>query len=435
MPLRLSLIIAFSVVFTILGVVSAVYGYVSARREVWDLLDLQQRQIAHLIGDGSGVFPNKASAADFSNEDGYAVEVRFTDGQAPRVSRTDVGFPATVVPGFSNFADVSGEWRVFALVGERHTVRVAQLLAEREELSTDAAWSAAIPILVAIPLAWGIVWALVGAIVGRLRPLVEQVEQRSTDDTEPVALGDGPAELRPLVEAMNRAFTRQRAAAEQQKHFLADAAHELRTPVTALALQIESLRRANGDPALDELLAETTAGVRRASTLISRLLQLARQEARATATVLADVRLDEVALRVIGDIVITAERKDIDLGVKKSEVTIARGDEADLVALLEILVDNSVRYTPPGGTVDVSVQADGPCPVLIVEDTGPGIPEACLERVFDRFFRLDETEKEGAGLGLATARVIAVRHGATVSLENRRDRQGLRAIVRFPSFS
>ncbi|MFC0220373.1 two-component system OmpR family sensor kinase [Pseudochelatococcus lubricantis] len=432
MPLRVSLIIAFSVVFTILGVASAVYGHVSARREVWDVLDLQQRQIAQLIGDGSGVFSDHSGSTDLSNEDGYAVEVRFADGRASRVSRADVDFPETIVPGFSTFDTPSGEWRVFTLIGEQRVVRVAQMLAERQELAENAAWNAALPILVAIPLSWGVVWALVGAILGRLRPLIEQVERRTAEETEPVELGDGPAELRPLVDAMNLAFARQRAAAEQQKQFVSDAAHELRTPLTALSLQIENLRHANRDPALDGPLTDATSGIRRASALTSRLLQLARQEARATVAAPAEVRLDDIAVRVIGSFFASAQAKNIDLGTKASEPTIVRGDEADLVALVEILVDNAVRYTPAGGTIDLTIRKERELPLLIVEDTGPGIPEDAIELVFERFYRVDEAQGEGAGLGLAIARVISARHGATIALENRRDQTGLRATVHFP---
>lgn len=433
MSLRRSLILAFSIVLTIVGVLSAVYAYESSRKEVRDLLDLQQSQIAHLVGNGGGFADGANQKADLGNEDGYTVEIRFADGRPTRVSRPGIAFPEAITAGFSDFRDATGDWRLFTLIDGGRTVRVAQFLAERGELATDAAITAALPMLVAIPLAWLIVWALVGAIVGRLEPVVAQVERREADDTDPIDLGHGPTELRPLVDAMNRAFARQRAAAEQQKQFLSDAAHELRTPLTALTLQIDNLRRANADPALDGPLGEANAGIRRASALTSRLLQLARQEAQATPRSTTEVRLDDVALRVIGDLVGVAEAKGVDLGAGRCDRVQLRGDEADLVALVEILVDNAVRYTPSSGVVDVSVVVENGTPCLIVEDTGPGIPEEWRERVFDRFFRLDETASEGTGLGLAIARVIAGRHGATIALDNRRDRTGLRATVRFPA--
>lgn len=434
MPLRRSLILALSLVLTIVGMASAVYAYRSTRAEVWDLLDLQQRQIARLVGDGGGFAAARTPTGDLGDEDGYTVEIRFADGRPIRISRGGVAFPEAITPGFSGFRDTSGDWRLFTRVGDGRIVRVAQRLAEREDLAADAAMTAALPMLVAIPLSWSIVLVVVGAIVGRLAPVVAQIERRAPDDTDPIDLGRGPAELRPLVDATNRAFARQRAAVEQQKQFLSDAAHELRTPLTALTLQIENLRRANADPALDGALDEATAGIRRASALTSRLLQLARQEAHPTVSAGAPVRLDDVALRVIGDLVGVAEARGLDLGAGRIEPAIAVGDEADLVALIEILVDNAVRYTPAGGTVDVSVLVDdGGRPSLIVEDSGPGIPAAWRERVFDRFFRLDEGTSEGTGLGLAIARVVAARHGATIGLDDRPDRSGLRVSVRFPA--
>ncbi|NLH80180.1 MAG: two-component sensor histidine kinase, partial [Phyllobacteriaceae bacterium] len=293
MSLRRSLILAFSIVLTIVGVLSAIYAYESSRKEVRDLLDLQQRQIAHLVGNGGGFADGANQKADLGNEDGYTVEIRFADGRPTRASRPGVAFPETITPGFSDFRDAAGDWRLFTLIDDGRTVRVAQFLAERGELATDAAITAALPMLVAIPLSWLIVWALVGAIVGRLEPVVAQVERREADDTDPIDLGRGPTELRPLVDAMNRAFARQRAAAEQQKQFLSDAAHELRTPLTALTLQIDNLRRANADRALDGPLDEANAGIRRASALTSRLLQLARQEAHATPRSTTEVRLDD----------------------------------------------------------------------------------------------------------------------------------------------
>ncbi len=172
-------------------------------------------------------------------------------------------------------------------------------------------------------------------------------------------------------------------------------------------------------------------GVRRASRVTSQLLRLARHEATQSEPAAGTVPLDQIALRTVEALYPLAEQKAIDLGIPVAEALAVEGQEQDLITLVEILVDNAIRYTSQGGQVDVSAELHDGAPAIVVTDTGPGIPAPLLDRVFDRFFRVNEGDGLGSGLGLSIARVIADRLGARLVLENRTDRSGIIARVLF----
>jgi len=433
MSLRRALIAAFSLLLTAVGAVSALYAHHAAKREVWGILDLQQRQVARFIGDGSGVGTGELRLPPGEDDEDLVVAISYADGRPARVSRPGVDFPETSEAGFSLFSDASGEWRLFTLVDGPRTVRVAQQTAEREEIAADAAWDSALPFVLAIPLSWLVVYGLVGAIMGRLHGIAAEVAGRRAGDVRAIDVRRAPSEVRPLITAMNKAFGGLSAALAQQKIFISDAAHELRTPLTALNLQVGNVAALNRDPALAAPIGDLATGIRRASRLTARLLQLAREEALVEDAAADPVDLGEAAAEAIAGLLPLADSRRIDLGMAASQAARVRATPAALVGLIEILVDNAVRYTPEGGRVDVTVALSGGHAVLTVEDTGPGIPEALRERVFDRFYRAGPPDGEGSGLGLSIARTVARRLGAELTLHGRQDGEGLEARIVFPA--
>jgi two-component system OmpR family sensor kinase len=278
------------------------------------------------------------------------------------------------------------------------------------------------------------VWWVVSESLTPVARVRKQVASRQADDLSPVSEAGLPDEVRPLVHELNLLFGRVRTAFDAQQNFVADAAHELRTPLAALKLQALSLERADTEEARKVAVGRVTAGVERATRLVEQLLVLARQEAGASEGAKpAPVDLADLARRTVGEMVGVAQAKGVDLGVEHVEEARVLGQGGALAILMRNLVDNAVKYTPAGGTVDVAVRHEDGMAVLTVEDSGPGIAAEERERVFDRFYRIAGSEAAGSGLGLAIIRAIAERHGAKLSLDASAKLGGLLVRVTFPA--
>jgi two-component system OmpR family sensor kinase len=270
-----------------------------------------------------------------------------------------------------------------------------------------------------------------------------QLAARAADDFSPLADAELPDEVRPLVNELNALFGRVQSAFEAQKNFVSDAAHELRSPLTALKLQAQALRRADtrDDPAAYEAaVARLNQGIERGIRLVEQLLALAREEAASPAEGQASsgtADLQEVLRLGLADVLPQAQAASIDLGVaatSQQEPLLVAGQAQALRILLRNLLDNAVKYTPAPGRVDASLRTEGSEAILTVDDSGPGIAEADRERVFDRFFRAEAQAAThgttGSGLGLSIVRAIAQRHGAQVRLDRAPGLGGLRVEVR-----
>ncbi len=427
---RILLPVAFLLLVT--GAASAAVSFYLAKGEANELLDYQLEQLCRVVATegiarpGTVLPPNERDA---DVEDNFVVYVWDEEG---RLVHSTLGSPAIDQPrsGFSSVAAGAARWRVFSQqVGDRRYA-VAQRLDLRTELAGAGALQALLPVLALIPL----LGVLIGWIVLRslrpLRALSADVERRPVTDLRPLESEGLPDEVRPLVRAMNGLLARLDDAMARQKRFVADAAHELRTPLGALQIQAEMLEGATGDDERRLRTQALRAGVARLSGLVSQLLAMARLDAAAPAP-LEELDLLETVKEVIADLYPFAEARSINLGLTESESVPLRGHAAGLRALFANLIDNALRYTLEGGKVDVSVRRRDRSAVVSVADTGPGIPAEHLERVFDRFFRVDGSEVSGHGLGLAIARAAAERHHARIQLENRDDATGLRASVIF----
>jgi two-component system OmpR family sensor kinase len=245
-----------------------------------------------------------------------------------------------------------------------------------------------------------------------------------------------PLELQPLAASLNALLARLDEALAAQRRFTADAAHELRTPLAALALQAEHAERASDAAGRAAAMADLKSGVARAARLVEQLLTMARLEPEALSRNFSRVDLVALANDAIVARAPIAEARRIDLGRTESAAVPVYGDPASLATLIANLLDNALRYTPEGGRVDVAVADDAGQAILSVIDTGPGIPIAARERVFERFHREippgDETHAAGGGLGLSIVRRIAEAHGASISLGDGPNGNGLAVRVRFP---
>ncbi|MDW5317571.1 HAMP domain-containing sensor histidine kinase [Rhizobium sp. PL01] len=219
----------------------------------------------------------------------------------------------------------------------------------------------------------------------------------------------------------------------KQRAFLSDAAHELRTPLAAVSLQVGNLKARVTDPEGSERLADLERGVRRAVIVTDQLLRLARQEAEQHRPREDSVALSALMLEITAAFSPLAEARGIDLGFVRADAVEVSGYATDFRVMIECLIDNAIKYSMPGGEIDVAVCSSGETALLTITDTGPGIPDDLKARVFDRFYRVVDTEVEGSGLGLSIARTVADRYGVHLEISNRQDRSGLIVTLTFAS--
>ena len=318
-------------------------------------------------------------------------------------------------------------------LGSGERLAVAQETAVRDEIARDSSLRTLMPFLVLVPILLLVVAYLIRKIFKPIAALSIEIDQRSEQELHPIAPEPFPAEIRPFVGAINRLLMRVEQSMDAQRRFVADAAHELRSPLTALSLQAERLADTEMSTSAHERLSTLRQGIERGRTLLDQLLALARAQTSAI-TPNTTVSVQQVYRRVLEDLMPLAEVKGIDIGVVSDSDAHVLADEVDLITLVKNLVDNAIRYTPAGGRVDLSVATTNGVTTLVVEDNGPGIPEEERERVFDPFYRVLGSDEMGSGLGLSIIQTISARIGAKVSLgfASEQSRSGLRVMVAFP---
>ena len=439
--IRRTLIVGLMAGVLAIALLASAATYYTARREIGELQDLQLKQLAYstriddlLRGRAPTLGPRAPGADEGVTE--LLTQIWDRDGVLVYWSRPDSELPVTATPGYSTVRVNHRHWRVYTLVQGTHALQVAQAIDEREAIATRTALRTLLPFVVLIPLLGAMIWYGVGRGLSPLDAMSRAVGKRRPDALAPLAERGLPEELKPLAASLNALLARLDAALGAQRRFTADAAHELRTPLAALKLQVELVERAPDSAARSAALAELEAGVDRASHLVEQLLAMARLEPEALARNFGDCDLVALAKESIVARTVLAAGKRIDLGLARAAAVRVRGDAASLSILLANLLDNALRYTPEGGRIDVAVDDDAGSAMLTVADTGPGIPVAERERVFDRFYRGATAEvpsgQTGSGLGLSIVRRIADAHGATVTLDDAADGHGLVVRVRVP---
>ncbi len=410
-------------------VVATVATYLRARDEASALFDVQLTQLAASVtGMPLSVAPGGPSVGGVDAP--LVVQVWNRDGVQVFRSRGTREVPDRRAPGFSTVQAQGGPWRVYSVLAGGELVQVAQPLALRDQLAASLAWSTILPWLVAAPLIGLLLWFAIARAMKPLDRLAAAVGERSPRGLRPVE-GAWPSEVEPLVAALNGLLARLDATLDAQKAFVADAAHELRTPLAAVHLQAELAERAHGEPERAAALAAMKGGLRRATRVVEQLLSLAREDDAADTTPLARVDLAALARSVVEQQAGIAAAKDVDLGAEHLEAIEVDGDAHALATLASNLVDNAIRYVPSGGHVDVLVERRDGAPALVVRDDGPGIPEGERATMFERFARGGRTDAPGSGLGLAIVKRIAERHGARVTLGEGPQGRGLEVVVGF----
>ena len=412
------------------AVLQAITAYRGAVQQADAMFDDHLQQVARSMRSGA---PLGMPVEEIAGEAGFDLYVQIwgQDG-TPLFRSTPSALPPRAVLGFSDVQANGNRYRVYSLQTPVQTVQIAQDLSARSARAQALAIKAVLPFALLTPLLMLAVWWVINRSLAPIERARRQVAGRAADDFSPLTSDDLPDEVRPLVDELNLLFGRVRGAFDAQKNFVADAAHELRSPLTALKLQAQALRRTDDEPEVQQAgVVRLNQGIDRAIRLVEQLLTLAREEASAGGSQQEPVDLLEVVRLAVADMLPLAQLKQIDLGLAAQHAAQVMGQPEALRVLLRNLLDNAIKYTPALGRVDISIDVMGGVAVLTVEDNGPGVAPDALPRVFDRFFRAGDTLAEtGSGLGLAIVKTIAERHGATLDVGPSTRLGGLRVEVR-----
>ncbi|MGH8200693.1 MAG: ATP-binding protein [Steroidobacteraceae bacterium] len=432
--LRTSLLVWLLGGVLLVGVGGSLIVYRNALTEADAFFDYHLKETALILRDqpveylGPPPIPSNNAAYDF------VVQVWTLDGELVYESRPHASLPNFATIGFATVSTGSGRWRVYGTESLTKVVQIAQPMSVRRQQAAQLAVRTLTPFALLMPLLGLIVWLAVGHALQPLQRLARAVKARRVNALEPLSDERLPEEVRPLVGSLNDLLGRLTAALDRERAFMADAAHELRTPLTALHLQLGALARAGTEAERTDAMGKLSEGVQRAIRLLEQMLALARQEPRAE-PVRTRFALDELAREVVAELVPLADARQIDLGMSEAQTVFVQGERDAVATLVRNLVDNAVRYTPPGGRVDVSVErsaATAAQALVRVLDNGPGIALEERERVFDRFYRKPGTRSPGSGLGLAIVKAIALAHGAAVTLGQGPNGDGLAVTIAFP---
>jgi two-component system OmpR family sensor kinase len=415
--------------------------YRQAQVEVNELFDYQLQQMAAALP--SEPFSSVLRSRD-QDEEGVVIQIWSRSGVQLYFSHPHAPLAPRAELGFSTERTVRGDWRVYSAIVGDNVVQLGQPMSVRNELAASVAWRTVWPLLVLLPILGILVWMTVGRGLRPLRRVERALDARHPEALNPLPEERLPSEVKPLVRALNGLLTRLATALDTQKAFVADAAHELRTPLAALKLQMQLLARADSADARREALDDLGRGVSRATHLVEQLLALARAEpsdsaagvergalppdgaaadASRAARVAQAASVDLLALvkECVGAYAPLAADRHIDLGIETAEQASVPGDLEALRVMFNNLLDNALKYSPRGGRVDVSIHAPAPASgaapaasvrgagragragnvgsvgnvgnvglrgaVVDIVDNGPGIAGAERERVFDRFYR------------------------------------------------
>lgn len=423
---------------------SAAIVYVEAQQESAELFDQSLVETGHLLlslVENDLRSRGKQATIDlplrgYPNPHHY-LRFKVRDAQQNVLYRNDGALNTSISPSAPDglsWTTIDGQqWRLFVLWDAPRQLQllVAEPTSHRDDISSRFFYKIAVFGALLVALATFVIWWSINRVFRVLRDSAMEVAARTPNDLGDVSLHGVPSEVHPLLLAINRLFGRVRRTMEYEQRFTADAAHELRTPLAAIKTNLQVLQRARNPLERDEFIAGLGLSVERASRLVDQLLTLARLDPQAGATATPQ-KMDLAGL--LAEQVAPWREQCAQRGLAltvdlRAAPCLLEPDSMRM--LLRNLLDNAMRYTPAPGRIDVSCGQQDGLTFLRVRDTGPGIPEAMRERVFERFFRLAGAHLPGSGLGLSIVRRIADSHQANIALGTGEDDRGLAVTVTF----
>ena len=396
------------------GVVAAALSFWFAFQEADEQQDSQLIQIASLVDEESiGEGPRAPVTRIDEDEETRVIILPLVGAPGASVVRYGISLPVDLAAG-THTVDIEGVgWRVFVHGDGAQRFAVAQRTIVRDEIAFGSGKRTLVSLLILIPLLVCIVRYVVRKAFASLRATAREVDEADASTMKPLRTDGMPSEVVPFADAINRLMARLRKLLDENRRFIADAAHELRSPVAALLVQADNVEHAEMSSDARHRLTNLRGGLSRMTKLLDQLLDLARQNADQSLD-LATVQLDHVVRSAIEDILPLAQRKGLDLGVVRIEPAPVWGPQQRRYSLVRNAIDNAVRYSPASGTVDVAVWANDEAAMFVVEDTGPGLSDEELQRVFDPFYRVLGNAGHGSGLGLAIVKRVANVMGGSV---------------------
>ena len=414
--LQVRISIALILMFLPLSIIAGAFSYYQTYHEAEELQDDLLRQTAAYIN------PKTTDYTQIGSENHILIQ---TFGQEDTIPLSD-----TLGEGFHTIKgsvddddddDDDDEYRAYIRQTPQGKIAVLQETEYRDDLAATAAYQSVLPLLIALPLMILLTVWITYRAMRPVKTLSASLGKRRSDDLSPLD-GEGvPSEIQGFVTAINQLLQRTGENIRRQQRFIADAAHELRSPLTALSLQAERLTKL---PQSDEAREQTgliLQSIQRNRHLLEQLLTHARAQGSETQRNLTDISLQAQFRRVLQELMPLALNKQQDIGVAVENDIRIRADDTEIYTLIKTFTDNAIRYTPAGGRIDIGFSETPTTLAIWVEDDGPGIPAAERSRVTDAFYRILGTEQQGTGLGLSIADAIAKRYGGKLILADSRN--------------
>lgn len=438
MSIRTHLILWLSVFLSGIWIFVATLTFLSTRSEVEDLFDTKLAQTASVLSqiqDPSAddqivkqtIYVKNKKRIMFQIWEGNKLVLR--SPMAPNV-------PMSMSAGFSLQLVDQLQWRVFHLTDpeSQRDVFTAERQDVRDDLIRETTLEVILPLSIALPFSIVMIWFTIGRALAPVDRLADQVANLSPQNLDPIDTPYRiPREISPLLSALNSLLAKLRTTFERERRFTADAAHELQTPLASIKTQVQVALRTNDSQARDHALHMVEEGVNRTSRLVHQLLTLARYDPGSVSHIHDKVNISELLTQVVAEFVPVATQKQLDLGLEAQQGIFHNGNSAGLHILFRNLIDNAVRYTPAQGKITVKVIQDSNNISVKVCDTGPGIPQAEHERIFERFYRgKNQQHVAGSGLGMSIARQITEMHQGHIELATDVNTGEFCIIVSFP---
>lgn len=415
--------LAIVLIYALIGFTS----YQMSKEELDELYDANLKQVASAItaqhlamNDIPHLYNNNQFGTEINiqGEEQFYVRILDKNGTVLYHSHSALDVPLPTALGFSTLQTQDKKWRFFVVNAKQQTIQVAQLLNLRTNTIKEIAWSLITSQLLFIPVLVLLIFLTIRKALLPLSALSNQIQQRESNDLLPFNIEKTPLEIKPLVQSLNVFMEKVSTMVSVLKRFTTDAAHELRTPITALKLQLTLIEQANTQQERAFAIKNMKNGIARSEQLVSQLLTLARIEPNNQTRDIKPFNLLSLAKDSIAELLPLAQEKNIDLGLITSDEIEVLGVLHELKILISNLIDNAIRYTPNNGRIDIAVFSNATNIIFQVADTGPGIPDEEIERVFERFYRGENNNISGSGLGLSIVNEIAIQHHAKVELIN-----------------
>lgn len=436
--LRVELVCYLSVaILLIIGLMSYI-SYQSVADELGELYDANLEKMAISMADqhraeyaGKSVSPTAAAKVKVDGEEDYLLTIINQQHELLYSSHQASFNPDLTQLGMSTQRINKKKWRVFILEKASTTFIAAQDLKLRSKTVKEVAINQIIPQLLIVPFLIMIAFLIVRKTFKPMIAISDNLQNRTSDYLKPFDLNNTHNEVKPIIEALNEWMVKVAALINLQKRFTADAAHELRTPITAIKLQLEAMTNSNDINEIKEILILSDASIKRTERLVNQLLTLAKVEPGALLIPTEKFNIKDSIINVVNELTSLYSAKNLDLGFEQADEAMIQGMQDEIEILIKNLILNAIQHTPNNGLINISTIKERDSITLKIEDSGPGIAPDEMERVFDRFYRTENHAVIGSGLGLAIVKEIANKHHAAVLLENNTTKTGLTVSVTF----